>query len=115
MKNVNTSAKLPVPADYSKASALLEKFASKPCKVKSWFESTEISSTLYYFEKGSIRVFHDPASEYPFITLEWHGDGYSRGSTVYMTSDSDIDYHMADEALNNLRDLLIKSYHNELS
>lgn len=115
MKNSSNLAKSSIPADYSKASALLQKFGSLPCKVNSWFESTENSSTLYYFEKGSIRVFHDPASEYPFITLEWHGDGYSRGSTVYMTSDSDIDYHMADEALNNLRDLLIKSYHNELS
>jgi len=107
MKNVNTSAKLPVPADYSKASALLEKFASKPCKVKSWFESTEISSTLYYFENGSIRVFHDPSSEYPYITLEWHGEGCYVGSTISMSTDSDVDYHMDDEALNSLRELLL--------
>ena len=107
MKNVNTLAKSPVPADYSKASALLEKFGASPCKVNTRFESTEISSTLYYFGKGAIRVFHDPSSEYSYITLEWHGEGYSRGSTVYMTTDSDVDYCMADEALYNLRELLL--------
>lgn len=107
MENSNTLAKSSVPVDYSKASALLEKFGTLPCKVNSWFESTEISSTLYYFEKGSIRVFHDPSSEYSYITLEWHAEGYSRGSTVYMTTDSDVDYCMADEALNNLRELLL--------
>jgi len=107
MNTVNTLAKSPAPADYSKASALLEKFGSKPCKVKSSFECTEISSTLYYFEKGSIRVFYDPASEYSFITLEWHGEGCYVGSTLSMSTDSDVDYHMADEALNNLRELLL--------
>ena len=96
-----------VPADYSKARDILQKFASKENEVASNFESTEISSTIYYVEKGSIRIFHDPSSEYSFITLELQGEGYEQGSTYTLTSDFDVDFYMKDEVLNRFRKSLI--------